>query len=421
MERGLNPFDERIKTVYESSHPSTEVAGWDALNKKLDALAPSPINYFIAMATGVAVVAIIFLMLSVLSNGGELSNNPVLVNNNSGAPNMPKSNEQGLTAAAPSHPIAEKHTAELIAEDDSNRIDNVGNTGAPTHTEPTVDDSKTASPMVKSVIGEKQAHSSEKGQRSEKGGTASRFETLHEGDAVVKASGNTNKRMVHTSCKGLTIQFEASEDYGKDAKFLWNFGDGFFSNEAKPAHTFNKSGIFDVALSVTSASTGQISSNVVQASIQVLEAPEARIELEVRSADVLQINNLSLGGDQFEFGLNGETFFNTNSLQLPISTSGSYHVDLAVLNASGCVDTLKHIVMMDTYLNIDSAEELHELWQEDMPMTYIFSEKEKLRHRSPIDVESLIKLAHDQGPLQYIVICEEKDTYVVKHGRIALN
>jgi PKD repeat protein len=168
-------------------------------------------------------------------------------------------------------------------------------------------------------------------------------------DAVVKGSGSSNTRNVHTSCKGLTIQFEASKDYGKDAKFLWNFGDGFFSNEANPAHTFNKAGTFDVSLSVTSSSTGQISSNVVQASIQVLEAPKAKAEWELISPKELQVLNLSLGEDRAEFRLDGALQQSTHALRIPLESSKVKEMELVVINESGCIDTLRQSLNIEAF------------------------------------------------------------------------
>ena len=70
-------------------------------------------------------------------------------------------------------------------------------------------------------------------------------------------------------CVGETVSFtNSSIDYDAVA---WDFNDGQTSSDLDPSHTFNSSGLFDVALTVTDSSSG-LDSTAVQ-SIQVYDLP----------------------------------------------------------------------------------------------------------------------------------------------------
>ena len=157
-------------------------------------------------------------------------------------------------------------------------------------------------------------------------------------------SGSENAPNVKTGCTGLVINFTASEEYGTDAKYLWNFGDGFFSNEPNPSHTFNKEGVFDVSLSVTSKNTGQISSNVVQAMIEVIEAPTANMEVIINSPTDVIIKNDSYNVGELVWNLNSTTILDKNEINISVADNTRQSLVMSVSNEGGCTDTLETII-----------------------------------------------------------------------------
>lgn len=75
-------------------------------------------------------------------------------------------------------------------------------------------------------------------------------------------------------CPGTTVEF-AAEHLPESGIFLWNFGDGSFSNKPNPSHTYAKSGKFEVMLSHSLQGGGNIHSKPSSDLIVVHEAPEA--------------------------------------------------------------------------------------------------------------------------------------------------
>src|SRR5690606_32264152 len=127
-------------------------------------------------------------------------------------------------------------------------------------------------------------------------------------------------------------------------KYLWNFGDGFFSNEANPSHTFNKEGVFDVSLSVTSKTTGQISSNVVQAMIEVKEAPVANIEVDIEDISSITVKNDSYNANDLKWNLDGVAYLDKNEINLSVADNTRQNLIMSVSNDGGCTDTLETVI-----------------------------------------------------------------------------
>ncbi|MGB6035941.1 MAG: PKD domain-containing protein, partial [Cryomorphaceae bacterium] len=166
-------------------------------------------------------------------------------------------------------------------------------------------------------------------------------EDLSNSTESYEANAKESSTSVKMGCTGLTIDFSAPEEYGSDAKYLWNFGDGFFSNEENPTHAFNKEGIFDVSLSVTAVGSGQISSNVVQAMIEVHEAPEARYDLEIGSMKEIVLRDISLNAIDYAWLIDGEeNTLESTDLLLSIADNTKFDIELVVENAGECTDTL---------------------------------------------------------------------------------
>ena len=76
------------------------------------------------------------------------------------------------------------------------------------------------------------------------------------------------------ACEGVEVSFELS-GLDKSLSFLWNFGDGSFSNDPAPRHTFMTPGTYDITLSVRAPSDGMIHTRTIQNMITVLPKPQA--------------------------------------------------------------------------------------------------------------------------------------------------
>ncbi|HEX2618257.1 MAG TPA: PKD domain-containing protein, partial [Flavobacteriales bacterium] len=79
---------------------------------------------------------------------------------------------------------------------------------------------------------------------------------------------------ISEGCPGSPVNFKV-EHMPEDGIYLWNFGDGSFSNKPNPEHTFTKPGSYQVMLSMSSEGVGTIHNKPSSDVIVIHEAPHA--------------------------------------------------------------------------------------------------------------------------------------------------
>lgn len=150
-----------------------------------------------------------------------------------------------------------------------------------------------------------------------------------------------------SGCFPLGVQFtdRSFAGSGTITKREWDFGDGIFSTDQNPQHTYFTDGNFNVSLRITNA-FGCISSLTNPQYIQISTGVKAGFTNTVPStcnqpADI-KFSNTSTGTGaltyQWQFGDGG-----TSALEDPSHTynvAGSYTVSLIVFNTNGCSDTI---------------------------------------------------------------------------------
>lgn len=169
-------------------------------------------------------------------------------------------------------------------------------------------------------------------------------------DNVIEFACNVRK-----ACQGEEVEFQTTNG-PKSGSYLWNFGDGHFSDEINPKHKFSKAGHYDVSLSITS-DNGQINTTVVNDMITIEEAPDADFYWEFINTDPatpeVRIVNLTEGGNTYEWsnGAESKTISDGATFQLP--KNGRQMIALNAKNQAGCADgAVKHIsVNTDFALN----------------------------------------------------------------------
>ena len=149
------------------------------------------------------------------------------------------------------------------------------------------------------------------------------------------------------ACEGVEVSFELS-GLDKSLSFLWNFGDGSFSNDPAPRHTFMTPGTFDITLSVRAPSDGVIRTRTIQNMITVLPKPQAnfswafpemvhtgkvRVKLQDQTPDAI--------ATQWVF--DGES---DNSHWIQLKVPGAYSVNLVASNKHGCLDDARHDIVV---------------------------------------------------------------------------
>lgn len=321
MANDLNNFDELVKNSYEGYEAPYDPLHWEELEEELEFAAPGISSYFSAITTGMVAVSLVFLSMLFFFSDSEMNGN---------------------------HPIQEIPPVAVLTTGGDSTIS----------TNENIDSKETSTPADSKTASSDSKVSFEKTDKTTKDGIATAKATpFHSAKAnnkpvkkntskmnVTASNENSAEAKVRTGCTGLVINFEAAKEYGEEAKYLWNFGDGYFSNESSPSHTFNKEGIFDVSLSVTSKTTGQISSNVVQAMIEVVEAPVANLDISIDSPEKISLKNDSYNASNLEWIVNGEKVDDKSDINLSIADNTRYRVALNAMNDGGCTDTLEYSI-----------------------------------------------------------------------------
>lgn len=159
------------------------------------------------------------------------------------------------------------------------------------------------------------------------------------------------------SCSGNSIAFKA-ENLPENGIYLWNFGDGGFSNESAPQHVFSKPGRYQVTLSMSTPGGGTIHNKPSSATITVYEVPKAAFNVMKQEYDghipSVHFENRTMGAAQYhwDFGDGG-----TSTIAHPdhiYKQKGTYKVELTVTNELGCEDKTIREVRIENDYNLDA-------------------------------------------------------------------
>jgi PKD repeat protein len=164
---------------------------------------------------------------------------------------------------------------------------------------------------------------------------------LIKADNIIEFGCNVRK-----ACRGEEVDFQTTNG-PKTGSYLWNFGDGHFSDDVNPKHKFAKAGHYDVSLSITS-DNGQINTTVVNDMITIEEAPDADFSWEFintdPSAPEVRIVNLTEGGNTYEWSNGTESKVISDGATFRLQNSGRQVIALNAKNQAGCADgAVKHI------------------------------------------------------------------------------
>ncbi len=156
-------------------------------------------------------------------------------------------------------------------------------------------------------------------------------------------------------CPGSVIDFEA-ENLSHEGMYLWNFGDGSFSNKPKPSHVFSKAGSFEVMLSHSTSDGGGIRNKAVADRIVIHEAPEASFNVLKQEYEntipSVHFENRSLGGRTYRWDFGDGS---TSTVAHPdhiYKKAGVYTVHLVVANGNGCEDNTERTVRIEEDYNL---------------------------------------------------------------------
>lgn len=150
-----------------------------------------------------------------------------------------------------------------------------------------------------------------------------------------------------SGCFPLPVQFTDASIPGSGTitQREWDFGDGNFSTQANPSHTYTSSGNFNVSLRITN-SNGCVKTLTKLQYIQILNGVTAAFSNTMPTSCTPPVNinfqNLSLGSGSlnyvWDFG-DGTTSTSASPSHI-YTTPGTFSVSLISTNSTGCADTL---------------------------------------------------------------------------------
>ena len=168
---------------------------------------------------------------------------------------------------------------------------------------------------------------------------------------------------VRQASAGTDVHFTAKNS-PKNGSYLWNFGDGSFSNQENPFHIYKKSGTFDVSLSVTNPNDGQISTIAMRDLITINPKPEADFEWSYTNNPVgeptAKFVNTSVNANSFVWKFSGNRISNEVSPSIIYNSKGKQSVILEVQNTYGCRDEQVKIVQVNADFNLGAELKMSE-------------------------------------------------------------
>ncbi|MFZ1666306.1 MAG: PKD domain-containing protein [Flavobacteriales bacterium] len=147
---------------------------------------------------------------------------------------------------------------------------------------------------------------------------------------------------VSEACPGSPVDFTVA-NLPEDGIFLWNFGDGNFSNKPDPEHSFTKPGTYKVMLSMSGAGTGTMQNKLSSGTITIHEAPLADFKVVKRDFagqfPMVDFQSRAMGASSHLWDFGDGTKSAEPNPEHVYKSKGKYNVVLTVTNATGCTDS----------------------------------------------------------------------------------
>lgn len=166
---------------------------------------------------------------------------------------------------------------------------------------------------------------------------------------------------VSSACAGTTVDFNAANGPSKGS-YLWNFGDGNFSKQQNPQHKYEKPGVYDVSLSVTSMEDGQIRTKVMDDFITIQAAPEANFEWQFindpTSEPTVKLVNTSENATGFRWKFEDGSTSQSIAPVISYNNKGKHTIALEVWNNQGCSDSRVGYITVNKDYNLEAPEKI---------------------------------------------------------------
>ena len=150
-----------------------------------------------------------------------------------------------------------------------------------------------------------------------------------------------------TSCVGAQVSFEVEgSDISKS--YLWNFGDGSFSSDPNPVHTYKMPGVYDVTLSLRTPGKSSIQTRTIENLITINPQPVAQMSWSfpriVTSSKVpVELIDKTLETNDATWIVDGNILGSSTPV---LDNPGTYQVNLIASNQFGCQDHTSNTVII---------------------------------------------------------------------------
>lgn len=171
--------------------------------------------------------------------------------------------------------------------------------------------------------------------------------------AEIPAEGNMPAIPISVSareaCEGTSVKFQIEAEI-VDGNYLWNFGDGSFSNQPNPEHRYEKAGTYDITLSVTSNKDGVIRTKTMDQLIVVNPKPEASFDFEFVGMDaghpIVAFENSSRRANHAQWVIANQFSEEINPVTR-IDQKGVHNIELVVSNDFGCDNRVTKVISLN--------------------------------------------------------------------------
>ena len=359
----LDIFEESLKNSMEGFEVPYNSADWDKLSDRMDkeqgGNGSSATLYAGLLAGALLIGGAAFYMLSDDAQNTDIAENTTVV---SEQPTDPRASEENASFLAEQQEDESSTSAEPAGNDEKpdseNSTDNeepgnslnqgsaVTNTGMVSPTS-----ASDVSPEQGSMVGKPTADTEKRNTAQNDAPKSitppeekSRIVAIstHAGTVDGMVAGGAFSMKQSGSCEGSKVSFKLDAvDAG--THYLWNFGDGSFSNLPEPEHVYERPGKYQVTLVRTGGQGGKkIQSQPTEEIIEIHAAPEADFRFgdreEKGKIPYMHFENVSTSAVEciWDFG-DGSTSrkFHPNHVY---RKAGTYQVKLQVKNGNGCTD-----------------------------------------------------------------------------------
>ncbi len=142
-----------------------------------------------------------------------------------------------------------------------------------------------------------------------------------------------------SGCAPLLIKFLNKSIVPADYETNWDFGTGEKSSSKNPEYTFEKSGKYQVVLTIRKKDKEFTNSQI----IEVFEKPIANFEIDIANSEMrnrkILFRNKSIGGNTYQWSFGDRSTSMDKDVQHIYKNYDSYRVSLITTSKEGCTDT----------------------------------------------------------------------------------